>query len=138
MFDPVSPYATFVTKPSTGLPHHEDARRRIEDVAFFPEVPMRHSVMKVKEQIPVGNHYHNCAKVFVLTAGKIKQLVFKDTKTGMRQEWNNLGPGTQIKIQPGMAHALIMEPGSVLHMYVFSTTVPSDMSFYKPVEHKLL
>lgn len=114
------------------LPGHSDSRRTIVDLLFLPDLPLRHSRMTVKEGIPVGNHYHDCREVFVLEQGLITVLVLQDIATGERQEYKDLGPGTQIQVPPGTAHALIMEPGSVLQTYVFSAHPVSDREFFKP------
>lgn len=115
-----------------GLSGHSDSRRTIVDILFLPDVPLRYSCMIVKEADPVGNHYHDCLEVFILDQGLIRVLVLQDVATGERQEFKDLGPGTQIHVPPGTAHALIMEPGSVLQMYVFSARPVSDREFFKP------
>jgi len=121
-----------VLVPEGGLSGHDDARRTIVDLFFDPYMPLRHSVMETKVPTPVGNHFHDCLEQFVLKAGKIQRLVLKDPSTEEVREWKDLGPGTSITIPPGIAHALIMDPGSVLHMYVHSAQPVSDRSFFRP------
>lgn len=121
-----------VNKGTGTLSGHEDERRRIVDVLCDPQVPLRHSILTVKESIPVGNHYHDCREVFVLERGCITRLILEDAKSGERWEFKDLPPGTRIEIAPCTAHALVMEHGSVLHMYVFSDVPPTDKDLYKP------
>lgn len=109
-----------------------DAKRVIVDLLFIPELPIRHSVMIVLAESAVGNHYHDCDEMFYLEKGVIRRFVWHNTKTGVQEEHFDLGPGTKITVPPGVAHALVMEPGSVLHMYVFSSQPPDNKDFFKP------
>jgi len=119
-----------VVQPEGGLQGHDDPRRTITDLLFDPTIPLRHSELVTKGQVTVGNHWHNCVERFVLKAGRIDRLVFEDIHTKVRRVWTNLGPGTEITVPARVAHALVMAPDSVLHMYVSSAESPANKEFF--------
>lgn len=94
---------------------HEDNRRAI---AEFNSSEMDLSVQsfKIKEKIPLGNHYHAWKdEVFVILKGKGEvtlqyQYFGIDSHSSVRTF--PLEEGSVVHVEKNMAHTFVLEPGS--------------------------
>lgn len=86
---------------------HEDQRRVIYDWASGDFKSCKAVV--VKEEIPIGNHYHNNkTEEFLLLQGTFKELT-----VGPSTEYNIEAP-KKVVVPPGTFHRFICTEGSIL------------------------
>ena len=106
---------------------HRDERRIIYE---FNSDKFSVQKIKVLERIPLGNHYHvTKTETFVLVIGsgivKCCPVDSHGLPIAGRMEERELSEGAVIHVPEMMAHAFLLEPGSVM---IFYSSKPFDPS----------
>jgi mannose-6-phosphate isomerase-like protein (cupin superfamily) len=97
---------------------HEDARRAISE---FNTEDWDFSIQqfKIKEKIPLGNHYHaKKDEIFVILKGS-GQVTTQKREVPESRETFDLKTGSVVYVPKNMAHTFVLEPES--EMICFST-----------------
>ncbi len=116
-----------------GLDVNADPRRIINEVEFQNglEIPVRRmkwiTARDVVQDEPLGNHFHKETREFFwVIEGEIAHLKMVDIETGSVREWEHLGPGSVVRVEPRVWHSLLLGQGCLLAV-VSSTTTNGEL-----------